>query len=321
MVTALQPWAYYHLHTEVLGWAHDVLMAGGEPAREPGVLAAASGHCWMAGRFEEARAFAAEGVDAAGGGATTGVVRCLGALGDLHLAVGAPDEAYASYDRAAVLAEEEGLWPDAVINACGPLLARVFTGRPHTQELARIRRLAAAVDNPTTQAFVHYAEGEALSADDPEAALWHLSRSVAIATSVDNRLVRGVAMTAETALRSRFGRLDRATLDHTASAVRHWFGSGNENLFTTCLRNVVPLLGRLGADREVVELAAALEARTADRPSYGPEAERIETCVEAARAVLGETFEVAWRRGSERTTTEAAREVLDALDVLRPSLP
>ena len=312
MVTALQPWAYYHLRTDVLGWSHDILAAGGDSARRPGVLAAASGHCWMAGRFEEARAFAAEGVEA-GGGATSGVVRCLGALGDLHLAVGAPDEASASYDRAAVLAEEAGLWPDAVICACGTLLVRAFTGRPHTEELARIRRLAAAVDNPTTQAFVHYAEGEALSADDPEAALWHLSRSVVIATSVDNRLVRGVAMTAETALRSRSGRLDRATVDHTVSAVRHWFGSGNENLFTTCLRNVVPLLGRLGAHREVAELVAALASGAPDRPSYGPEAERIEACVVAARHAMDEEYEAAWRRGSTRSTTEAAREVVASL--------
>jgi hypothetical protein len=256
----------------------------------------------------------------AGGGATTGVVRCLGALGDLHLAVGAPDAAYASYDRAAALAEETGLWPEAVICACGPLLARVFTGRPHAQELARVRRLAAAVDNPTTRAFVHYAEGEALAAEDPEPALWHLSRSVTIAAGVDNRLVRGVAMTAETALRSRSGRLDRATVDHTASAIRHWFGSGNENLFTTCLRNVVPLLGRLGAHGEVAELVAALASGAPDRPSYGPEAERIESCVAAARHALGEEFEAAWRRGSTRSTTEAAREVVASLNALRQTL-
>jgi hypothetical protein len=235
--------------------------------------------------------------------------------------VGAPDEAYAAYERATRLAEQAGLGADAVINACGPLLARVFAGRAHTSELLTMRRLAQTVDNPTAQAFVHYAEGEALSAEAPEAALGHLARSVAIAESVDNRLVRGVAMTAETALRSRSGRLDQATVDHTVAAVRYWFGSGNENLFTTCLRNVVPLLGRLGAHGEVAELAAALAARTADRPSYGPEAERIEACVDAARHALGEGFPAAWGRGSRRSTTEAARAVVAALEALRPALP
>jgi hypothetical protein len=321
MVAALQPWAYFHLRTEVLGWAHEVLAAGGVSSRLPAVLAAASGHCWMAGRFEEARRLATAGVEAGGGAATAGVVRCHGALGDLHLAVGAPDEAYASYDRATDLAEEAGLAPDAVINACGPVLARVFAGRPHAEELARMQRLAATVDNPTTRAFVHYAEGEALSAEDPEAALDHLTRSVAMAESVDSRLARGVAMTAETALRSRSGRLDQATVDHTVAAVRHWFGSGNENLFTTCLRNVVPLLGRLGAHREVAELVAALASGAPDRPSYGPEAEGIEACVVAARRAMDEEFQAAWRRGSARSTTEAAREVVAALEARRPALP
>ncbi len=321
MVAALHPWAYFHLHSDVLGWAHEVRATGGDAVRLPEVLAAASGHCWMAGRFDDARALASAGADAGGGAPTAGVVRCYGALGDLHLAVGAPLEAYAAYDRAAMLAEVAGLGPDAVVNACGPLLARVFAGRPHTAELARVQRLAAAVDNPTAQAFVHYAVGEALSADDPEAALGHLARSVALAESVDNRLVRGVAMIAETALRSRSGRLDQATVDHTVAAVRHWFGSGNANLFTTCLRNVVPLLGRLGAHREVTELVAALTAGAPDRPSYGPEAEGIEACVAAARDALGEEFPVVWRRGSRRSTTEAARQAISALDARRPGLP
>jgi predicted ATPase/DNA-binding SARP family transcriptional activator len=318
MVAALQPWAYYHLHTEVLGWAHEVLATGAGEGRTPGVLAAASSHCWMTGRFEEARRLAAEGVEAGGGAASAGVVRCLGALGDLHLAVGAPDEAHASYSRGTELAEAAGLGPDAAISACGRLLARVFAGREHTEELDRMRRLTDALDHPTSRAFSLYGEGEALAAEDPEGALDRLARAVALAESVDNRLVHGVAMTAETALRSRSGRLDRATLDHTAAAVRHWFGSGNENLFTTCLRNVVPLLGRLGAHRQVTELVAALAASSPDRPSYGPEAQRIEACVTAARQAMGEEFSFAWRRGAVRTTTEAAREVLATLEAVRP---
>jgi predicted ATPase/DNA-binding SARP family transcriptional activator len=320
MVVSLQPWAYYHLHAEVLGWAHEVLAAGHD-ARRPGVLAAASGHCWMAGRFDEARALATAGVEAGQAEATAGVVRCLGALGDLHLAVGEPEQAHASYTRGTDLAEQAGLRPDAAISACGRLLARVFAGRPYAEELERMRGLAAGLDNPTTRAFCLYGEGEALALDDPKAALDHLTRSIAMAESVDSRLVRGVAMTAETALRSRSGRLDRETVDSTAAAVRHWFGSGNENLFTTCLRNVVPLLGRLGAHREVAELVAALAAGAPDRPSYGPEADRIKACVAAAREAMGEEFRVAWRRGSGRSTTEAAREVLAALDTRRPTLP
>ena len=62
-------------------------------------------------------------------------------------------------------------------------------------------------------------------------------------------------------------------MSRTADAVRFWLGSGNDNLFVTCLRNVVSLLDRLDSHRAVVELVATTTTQTPDRPSYGVEAE------------------------------------------------
>jgi predicted ATPase len=318
IVGALQPWAYYHLRPDVLGWAMRLLDADVPPALLPGVHLAASGHCWMAGRFDEARALAESGL-AAAGERSPEAVRCLGALGDLRLAVGEPDGAAEAYADGVRVAQAAGLATDAAICACGVLLARVFAGRDHEEALAVMRELAALTENPTTRAFVYSAEGEALAETHPAEALHRLARSSELADAVGNALVTGVSMTAETAVRARSGALDADTLDRTGTAVRHWLGSGSENLFVTCLRNVVPLLDRLGAHEAVAELVGALEAGS-DRPSYGSEAERITACVAAAREVLGDGFEQAHRRGAGRTTVQAGEAVLAELGARRASL-
>ena len=123
------------------------------------------------------------------------------------------------------------------------------------------------------RAMALYAEAEAVSATEPQHALQLFAEARELARTTGNRLVLGVAMVAETALLGRVGALDTETVNRTADAVRFWLGSGNENLFVTCLRNVVSLLDRLDAHRAVVELVATTTTRTPDRPPYGVEAE------------------------------------------------
>jgi predicted ATPase/DNA-binding SARP family transcriptional activator len=322
IVAALQPWAYYRLRADVLGWAHDVLaMPGALPPRlVPAVRAAASAHRWMLGQFDAARDHAVEGVRAAGGRDTPDAVRVQNSLGDLDLVLGDLDAAHRAYLGATLAADRDGQRLDAAISACGALLSRVFAGLPHEEDLARMRSLVSAVDNPTTRAFCLYGEGEALAPVEPEEALASLRRSVELAETAGSHLVRGVAMTAETALLARSGHLDAATVDRTVAAIRHWFGSGNESLFVTCLRNVVPLLSRLGCHAAVVELWAALVAASPDRPSYGAEAERVEACLAVARSELGDAFAAAWTRGSDRATVEAARAAVAVLEEARRAL-
>jgi predicted ATPase/DNA-binding SARP family transcriptional activator len=313
LVGALQPWAYYHLRPDVLGWAS--ALVGADVPRElvPGVHLAASGHCWMAGRYDEARAHAQQGLAATEGRPTAEAARCLSALGDLRLAVGEPDAAHAAYAEGAGVARTGGLPADAAVCDVGVLLARVFVGREHTDELATMRETVAAVDNPTAHAFGLYGEGEALAGVAPEEALRCLVRSVEAARAVANSLVEGVSMTAELALLGRSGQLDKKSLTKVSVSVRHWLGSGNENLFVTCLRNVVPLLGRLGAHEAVAELGGALEGAAVERPSYGQEAARAAACFAQARTALGERFDDAWRAGAGRSTVQAAEAVLAVL--------
>lgn len=158
-----------------------------------------------------------------------------------------------------------------------------------------------------------YCEGEATAETSPASALRQFVRAAELADTVGNRLVLGVAMIAESALRARAGQLDAETVERTWQTIEVWLGSGSENMLVTCLRNVVPLLGRFEAPTAVVELVAALTTNAGSRPAYGAEAERIDDCLAIARAALGADADIAWAQGLHRTTAAAAKAVLGEL--------
>ena len=194
------------------------------------------------------------------------------------------------------------------------LLARTYGERTVTDEVALLRAYESRVDNPMIRALALYAEAEALSAAEPLHALRLFAEARELASTTGNRLVLGVAMAAETALLGRVGALDAETVSRTADAVRFWLGSGNDNLFVTCLRNVVSLLDRLDAHRAVVELVATTTTQTPDRPPYGVEAEYLDAAMARARDVLASSeFDAAWRDGAARDLDAAGHAVVALL--------
>ena len=70
-------------------------------------------------------------------------------------------------------------------------------------------------------------------------------------------------------------------------SVRFWFGSRNENLFGTCLRNVVSLLDRLDAHHHLVKLVATTTPPDLPhQPPYGVAAERLDAATARVRSAL-----------------------------------
>ena len=184
-----------------------------------------------------------------------------------------------------------------------------------------LRAYESRVDNPMIRAMALYAEAEAVSATEPQHALQLFAEARELARTTGNRLVLGVAMVAETALLGRVGALDAETVNRTADAVRFWLDSGNENLFVTCLRNVVSLLDRLDAHRAVVELVATTTTRTPDRPPYGVEAEGLGAAMARARKALAPAeLDAAWREGAARDL-DAAGQVVVTLLSTQPTAP
>ena len=304
-----------------MAWGWRLVESGHPGSLTPAVLAVASSYSWMVGDHERAAEYSDRGIELAGGPEAPAAYRALNAAADTALAVGDLEKAWEASEQAMRHAMNAGDWDATVLSVTGMLLARTYAERGVTDEIALLRAYESRVGDPMIRAMALYAEAEAVSVTDPQHALQLFSDARELARTTGNRLVLGVAMVAETALLARVGALDYNTVNTTADAVRFWLDSGNENLFITCLRNVVTLLDRLDAHRAVVELVATTTTRTPDRPPYGVEAERLAAAMARAREALAPAeLDAAWREGAGRDLDAAGRVVVTLLST-QPTAP
>ena len=321
IVPDLFPWAEGRVRADVMGWGWRLVESGHAGALTPAVLAVASSYSWMVGDHERAAEYSDRGIDLAGGPEAPAAYLALNAAADTALAVGDLDKAWEASGHAMRHAMNAGDWNATVLCVSGMLLARTYGERAVTDEIALLRAYESRVDSPMIRAMALYAEAEAVSVTEPQHALQLFADARELARTTGNRLVLGVAMVAETALLARVGALDTETVNRTADAVRFWLDSGNENLFVTCLRNVVSLLDRLDAHRAVVELVATTTTRTPDRPPYGVEAEGLGAAMARARKALAPAeLDAAWREGAARDL-DAAGQVVVTLLSTQPTAP
>ena len=314
IVPDLNSWAEYRVRADVMDWGRRLVESGHPAAVTPAMLAAASSYSWMVGDHDRAAEYSHRGIELAGGPEAPAAYLALHAAADTALAVGDLDKAWDATEHAMRHAVDAGDWNATVFCVSGMLLARTYGERSVTDEIALLRAYEGRVDNPMVRAMALYAEAEAASGTEPLRALRLFAEARELARETGNRLVLGVAMAAETALLGRVGSLDDETVSRTADAVRFWLGSGNENLFVTCLRNVVSLLDRLNAHRAVVELVATTTTQTPDRPPYGIEATHLDAALARARDALAPAdFDAAWRDGAARDLDAAANTVLAVL--------
>jgi tetratricopeptide (TPR) repeat protein len=322
IVSDLFTWAESRVRPDVMGWGRRLVDSGHAGTLTPSVLAVASSYSWMVGDHDRAAEYSRRGIELAGGPDAPAAYLALNAAADTALAVGDLDKAWEASERAMRHAMNASDWNATALCVSGMLLARTYAERPVTEEIALLRDYESRVDNPMIRAMALYAEGEAFSAAEPLHALQLFAEARELARATGNRLVLGVAMVAETALLGRVGNLDDKTVSTTAEAVRFWLGSGNENLFVTCLRNAVSLLDRLDAHRAVVELVATTTTRTPDRPPYGVEAERLDAAMARARSALTlAELDAAWLEGASRDLDAAGDAVVALLDALPATAP
>ena len=317
IVSDLFTWAESRVRPDVMSWGRRLVESGHAGTVSPSVLAVASSYSWMVGDHDRAAEYSDRAIELAGGPEAPAAYLALNAAADTALAVGDLDKAWKASEQAMRHAMSAGDWNATVLCVSGMLLARTYGERSVTEEIAFLREYESRVDNPMIRAMALYAEGEAFSATEPLHALRLFAEARELARATGNRLVLGVAMVAETALLGRVGTLDDKTVSTTADAVRFWLGSGNENLFVTCLRNVVSLLDRLDAHRAVVELVATTTTQTPDRAPYGVEAERLDAAMGRARKALTPAeLDAAWRDGAARDLDAAGNAVVALLSAL-----
>src|SRR6185436_1625330 len=106
-----------------------------------------------------------------------------------------------------------------------------------------------------------------------------LAAALEYADAAGNVFMEGIALVSNTSLRGRHGDPLMA-LRLFGDVIRHWRRVGGWTQQWLTLRNLLELLARLGAHEETAVLYGACGASTASQPSYGPEADRLNTVVD-----------------------------------------
>lgn len=308
---ALHLFAQSRLLDEPLAWA--AALAGDGDLDGPGagtVVASAAQQAVNAGDQRRALALAERGVAVA----ATPAERLfpLEILSDVHLYSGRLEESEAASRRILADAVEAGDphgRTQAWINLAA---AAAYGGRTEEAERFLAEARLDPPESPSDQGWLAYAEGEVVLDRDPARALAVLDRAVALADSVGNRYLGGVARVSACSLRARVGDPAEA-LPAFAAVVDHWRRLGAQTHQLTTLRNLVVLLTRVGAAAQAAELLGTVQHDSV-APTFGEEAARLGAARRWATETLGR--EEAGRRlaaGAARTLDEAALAALEWL--------
>jgi predicted ATPase/DNA-binding SARP family transcriptional activator len=318
---ALHLFAQSRMRDELLQWA--TLVAAELPAKGvPGELAAvalasAAFHAVSSGDLARARALAERGVEVAGDAPERAYP--LELVGDIHLYEGRLDEAKAVGRQILGIGDAATDPHIAVLGIVGLSLPEAYEGRYAAAEgLLADARMKGAEMSPSDRAWLAYAEGEIVLDRDPARALAALATAIDLTSAVGNRYVGGVALVSDCSLRARAGDVTQA-LEAFASAIGHWRRCGAAIQQLTTLRNLVVLLQRLGAVREVAELLGVVQ-RPELSPTYGDEAARLDAAAAWVRSVLGdEAAQGHFDSGGRRSLDDAALVALAWIEQLRAS--
>jgi predicted ATPase len=175
---------------------------------------------------------------------------------------------------------------------------------------------AASCGSPLALAWAEYTEGECRLETEPELALEHLERALALARANGSRLLEGISALSVVSLRARTG--DQPAWADFADVIEHWRRAGTDAHQWTTIRNLAELLARRGHDDASARLYGAVIVPTRGGQPRGAEATRLRTAMRGVRARLGEQrFEDLLTEGaalSDAETTTAALRIVHELD-------
>ncbi|PSL04622.1 putative ATPase [Haloactinopolyspora alba] len=314
---ALADEVFFRLRDEVTTWARRaVALAGaGDHPAHAGALATAA---WGATSRDECERAVREAqtslAEVEPGGAVA--LLALGALGTAALYQGRLAEVLALTDRqevpAVALDDDFRLTYAWVCRVLGHLY------RGETEEAAagvpQLRRIAERSGSPTMRAFSRYCDGEVHLERDPDRATASLEEAVALARSVNNRLIEGVSLVCLASSQGRRGQV-REALHAFRDVVVHWRQVGDHTHQLTAVRNLVELLAEMEADEPAAVLYGAVTS--GDTPTYGLEAQRLTRAWQRVEERLGhETADALAERGQRLGVRRVGDEALARLDVL-----
>jgi predicted ATPase/DNA-binding SARP family transcriptional activator len=313
---SLYVYAHASFVDEPLLWAQQLLeRIRADHPRVPILLGCAARRLMRRGKITEARRLALEAADLAGDRASA--LPALGVLSDAALSDGRTQEGIQAARRMIELAARDG---DAHFFAIAHVDLALCTayGRHHDPAAdARLREVRDQSHSPSIRGWLSYARGELRQRDDTRQALAHFDDAIADARAANDRYLEGVAMVSSCSLHARTGKPSDA-LAVFADAIRHWNRVGNTPGQVTTLRNLAILFQRLDAPRAFAEVVGAVDAHT-ESPTYGEEADRLETARIWAKDRLGDDrFDELIAVGASRSINTAANAALDATVSLLP---
>ena len=296
------------VHDEPLSWAEQWLEQHGEDAASCATLASVAARAVTRSQLDRAARLSQLAIERAVGDEAMGAVEVLA---DVFLFDGRLDDALEAYLRLAQLATDDDLM--RVAGLVGAALAHIYGG-DHDQARALVAGISDRPDRaPTARGWIEYAYGELDSDADPQLALEHFDRCVALARAARNRYLEGTALISSTSLRSRVGD-PFAALEQFRVVIRLWNDCGEQTHQLTTLRNLTVLLRRLGSAEVAAQLLGSVDAAGT---TYGDEARRLDEVRDWVTEQLGEHRRVELAAvGAERSSFAAAEWVLDTLSSL-----
>jgi predicted ATPase/DNA-binding winged helix-turn-helix (wHTH) protein len=315
LTAALQRHAHVRLWAEPATWA--LALAETLPAADPwraGALAAVANDDAHRGRLERGERLALEALEGDPHDAVSAVA--LEALADIALYRGDVGDAVGRARALARLGDRSGDRYAAVMGRVNEVCAHLYAGAVDRA----VALLADLPDEaglaPAQAGWVAYAHGEVRAGQDPAAALAALDRAVRGAEAGGDALLHGVARVSAASLRARVGD-PREALAAFDDLIADWSRYGDRTHLMTTLRNLVPLLARVGATAAAARLLGVVEDPTAGT-SFGAEADALADAAERLRGDAGADAVAAWRaEGRAQDLAWAAELARDVLADLR----
>ncbi len=270
LADALHPYGLWHARSEVFRWAEAAAGAASSNPLLPGVLASVCAGAWMRsdlGAADAAVQAARAEVDDPQAPAARRVVE---QLGELALLRGDAERAHALF----VLAHEQSLVVGDLLQATWDVgsaaLALCYAGRSREGQplAAQAAALANRTGSPSARAFAHFVAGELAAGSESPAAHDHLCDAVALAESVGNQFLAGMAEVTLATLASRHDDQE-AALHRFQSVMTTWQQTGVWTTQWVTLRNLVHFLVRRGALEDAAILYGAVISAATAAPPYG----------------------------------------------------
>ena len=321
---SLYAFALHRLHDEVFAWAEQAaeLRSAAEHPLRPTVWGMAANGISNRGDLVRARTLAEGAVESAGEGAAqsaaTDLYPAQHTLGATALYEGRLDDCrrHAHESVASGGAAEGSYYP--VLAGVHEVLALIYGGREDAGAVAlALRRAADTLGNPTLQAWSRFSQAEACGDEDPEHALELLEETLALTESVHGRFVEGVARHAVASLRARHHG-PREAMSSFRNVIDHWRRAGDWTHQWTTLRNLIPLLVTIDADRPAALLYGAQRQSATAAPVYGADAERLAETSQTLAGRLGtDAFEELVAQGGRFSDHDAVDVALATITEVR----